>query len=184
MAWGLLGRSFFLEQYQIQIFFLREIKEATSQLVDTYFQRHVLSISTSLAAWSSMHYLFSCFPIFTCSPVMSSWFQSLVDSSHDSPSYWKQEILETSLENQVHFWPTFATVLISIQTFACLFKLSFRISWDSPLAMGKPTAYRGKKKSHIFWPILGKMSVLSARFTNLHVSQSWGQLVETEKKIF
>lgn len=28
------------------------------------------------------------------------------------------------------------------------------------------------------------MSFLSARFTNLHVSQSWGQLVETEKKIF
>jgi len=31
-------------------FFLREIKEATSQLVDTYFQHHVLSISISLAA--------------------------------------------------------------------------------------------------------------------------------------
>lgn len=80
-----------------------------------------------------------------CSLVMSSWFQSLVDSSQDSPSYWKQEILETSLENQVHFWPSFARVLISIQTFACLFKLSFWISWDSPFAMGKPTACRGKK---------------------------------------
>ena len=31
-------------------FFLREIKEATSQPVDTYFQPHVLIISISLEA--------------------------------------------------------------------------------------------------------------------------------------
>lgn len=33
-----------------QVFFLREIKEATSQPVDTYFQPHVLIISISLEA--------------------------------------------------------------------------------------------------------------------------------------
>ena len=119
-----------------------------------------------------------------CSPVMSSWFQSLVDSSQDSPSYWKQEILETSLENQVHFWPSFARVLISIQTFACLFKLSFWISWDSPFAMGKPTACRGKKIHTFSGQPLEKCLFSLPGFTNLHVSQSWANWLKLERRFF
>lgn len=34
----------------LQIFFPREIKEATSEAVDTYFQHHVLIISISFAS--------------------------------------------------------------------------------------------------------------------------------------
>lgn len=141
------------------------------------------AISVSPAAPNSTHssLLFSCLPLSQHSPVRSSWPQSWIHSSRDSPILWRQQMLAASLEESFLAW-----ICQSFDKHPSLdiIQLCFRVSREFSLCSEWANSLQGEKITHFLTHPWKNVCLFSARFTDLLGFQGWGQLVYTGKIIF
>lgn len=113
------------------------------------------AISVSLAAPNSTHssLLFSCLPLSQHSPVRSSWPQSWIHSSRDSPILWRQQMLAASLEESFLAW-----ICQSFDKHPSLdiIQLCFRVSREFSLCSKWANSLQGEKNHTFSDPSLEK----------------------------